>query len=354
MIPMFFTYCYIFLVLWFALVYAHSLRIGYVSQFGNKTVKAALVAICCFYPSALVVCVVFVALLPLNSVLALFTKRTYSLEVPPHEKDESGALQLVIEESERVKFSVEANMDDSLYDLKLTVIEGLGRMQLEPTDIFLVYQEEMLLNDSLRLEEYKIESGSSLQLLTASKSEQEDRILEKICERFRACRDKIAECCRYLGVCCCLVLSRICCCICSYRAKRLYIDEGAVYRLDGATSFEPSDKLSSVGKELMSTRGAILRARAQGLDAGGGRPAETGKARPREDAGRAAAPYRDLADLEAEIISSIRAELREERIDTLKERISKRKRAAISYIRDMLRNVSKSGNYEQSTCCDCR
>lgn len=233
---MVFAYPFVFFSLWFALAYAHSLRIGYVAKSKTRTVQATLLAICLFYPSALVVCVVFLAFLPLNALLALVTKRTYSLEVPPTQKDDSDRLQLVIEQGVSTKFTVEANLNDSLYDLKLVVLESLGDAKLETNDITLMYQGEVLLNDSYTLKEYQVEGGSSLTLSKNSEEEEEEQLCTKICDWLSACCEAVAEWCSSAKESLCEFLYA-CCCWLRWRRDKQFIEEGRLYKLEASTAF---------------------------------------------------------------------------------------------------------------------
>ena len=48
-----------------------------------------------------------------------------------------------------------------------------------------------------------------------------------------------------------------------WRRDKEFIEEGALYRVDAMTKFDPNDKLSATGAQLMATRQAILRVRSQ-------------------------------------------------------------------------------------------
>lgn len=219
-IPMVFAYSFVFFSLWFALAYAHSLRVGYVAKAQARAVQATLLAICCFYPYALVLCALFLALLPLNTFLAVVSTRSYSLEVPPTQKDDSEALQLVIEVTALSKFTVEANLQDSLYDLKLALLVSLGDEDLGPNDIYLELNEEVLLNDSYTLKEYKVESGSTLKLFSVSEEVKEEPMCPKLCEWLSACCEAVTDWVREVRECCCLCLLALCRYPCRRLARR--------------------------------------------------------------------------------------------------------------------------------------
>lgn len=48
-----------------------------------------------------------------------------------------------------------------------------------------------------------------------------------------------------------------------WRKDKQYIEEGMMYKNDALTNFDPNDKLSAAGAQLLATRQAILRLRAQ-------------------------------------------------------------------------------------------
>lgn len=193
MLPMFFAYPFIFFSLWLALLYAHTVRIGYVSKSQRRTFQATILAIICFYPAAMVVSLTFFAVLPLNIVLAPFSSRSYSIPVPPRDVEKSDLVQLVIEESSTLKFTVDMHTADSLYDLKLAILEALGFAKLETTDIYLTYEERLLINDSYTLKEYKIETGATIGLSKKSQDKPKIQLCDKLLELSRKCCKVVSE-----------------------------------------------------------------------------------------------------------------------------------------------------------------
>lgn len=208
---MFFVYFYIVGIMWITLILAHTLRLGYAARARGQPIRATLVAIFVFHPTAAVVSAVSLLLLPLNIVWRCFVNSPKPLGVPDEEVDEaSDMLQLIIKKSERLKFTVDVRATESLYDLKCKVIEMYGDDKLEPTDINILLDDSVLVRDEYPLQEYELSSGIELQMSITVRAEPPEPL----------CNPTALECLQYVGL---ALLICICCPFAAcYAARRLY------------------------------------------------------------------------------------------------------------------------------------
>ena len=167
---MFVAYPYILVTMCLAMVYSHSVRLGYTSLPNSSNFKSTFLNVFLFYPSSLVVSLLFLPLLPLSLLLkccgihSMDNRAEDSLQVLP-EKLDSSSSEMFFRTEGGVLFTLDIEPTSTVLTTIEVVQESLG-FDFVRRKVHLGFNGELLdERESTRLNQYDLASGDVVDVL---------------------------------------------------------------------------------------------------------------------------------------------------------------------------------------------